>query len=165
MREKRVSGSGVSGGDGGKASPFRHLYVGFGFLFFALGAVGAAVPVLPTTPFLLLAAYCFARGSRRFNAWFVSTGLYQRHLAGFIRERSMTRRTKVVILAWATAMLALAFFAMDNPYGRACVAAVLAVKYWYFLCRIKTAPPAGAGERVASEEPGNSAVPSERGRA
>lgn len=114
------------------------IFVAVGFVFFALGAVGAALPVLPTTPFLLIAAACFARGSERFNRWFLGTKLYQRHLDSFVRERAMTLRTKVVICAFATTMLLIAFFMMNNIWGRIVVVGVIAVKYYYFVFRIRT---------------------------
>jgi uncharacterized membrane protein YbaN (DUF454 family) len=65
------------------------IYIILGFTFVGIGALGVILPVLPTTPFLLLASFFFTRGSERFNAWFVSTKLYKNHLADFIRNRSM----------------------------------------------------------------------------
>jgi len=47
-----------------------------GLTFFAIGAVGAVVPILPTVVFMLLAAYCFARGSRRLHGWQMNHRLF-----------------------------------------------------------------------------------------
>lgn len=120
------------------------IFVGLGLLFFALGAVGAVLPVLPTTPFLLVAAACFAKGSTRFNNWFLNTKLYKNHLDSFVRERAMTLRTKVGLCAFATTMLLIAFFIMSNIYGRILVLCVIAFKYYYFIFRIRTIKPDAA---------------------
>ena len=61
----------------------------------ALGAIGVLLPVLPATPFLLLAAVLFAKSSKRLHQWFVQTKLYQRHLESFVRNREMTLETKI----------------------------------------------------------------------
>ena len=50
----------------------RALYVSFGCLFVLIGVVGIITPLLPTTPFLLLAAACYARGSERFHQWLMT---------------------------------------------------------------------------------------------
>lgn len=114
------------------------LYLIIGFLFFGLGAIGVILPVLPTTPFLLVASYCFARGSKRFNAWFLSTKIYQKHLDSFVKERAMTLKTKISLLSFASAMLILAFCLVDVIYARILIIAVMIFKYYYFICRIKT---------------------------
>lgn len=114
------------------------LYLIIGFLFFGLGAIGVILPVLPTTPFLLVASYCFARGSKRFNDWFLSTKIYQKHLDSFVKERAMTLKTKISLLSFASAMLILAFCLVDVIYARILIIAVMVFKYYYFICRIKT---------------------------
>lgn len=114
------------------------LYLIIGFLFFGLGAIGVVLPVLPTTPFLLVASYCFARCSKRFNDWFLSTKIYQKHLDSFVKERAMTLKTKISLLSFASAMLILAFCLVDVIYARILIIAVMVFKYYYFICRIKT---------------------------
>ena len=52
------------------------IYICIGLVAFALGAIGVILPILPTTPFLLLASFCFAKGSERFNTWFISICRY-----------------------------------------------------------------------------------------
>jgi len=116
----------------------RGLYIVIGFIFFALGAVGAVLPVLPTVPLLLVSAFCFAKGSERVNRWFLSTRLYRKHLDSFVKERSMLLKTKVCILVFASAMLIIAFFMMQNLFGRVFILILMVIKYYYFLFRIKT---------------------------
>lgn len=116
----------------------KYIFIALGFIFFALGAVGAVLPVLPTTPFLLAASVCFAKGSKRFHNWFTATKLYQNHLDSFVKERSMTLKTKIGLLVFASSMLLIAFFMMNNIYGRILILALIAFKYYYFIFRIKT---------------------------
>lgn len=74
----------------------KYIYITVGLISVVLGAIGVVFPILPTTPFLLLASYCFAKGSDRFNTWFIGTKLYKKHLESFVKERSMTLKEKYV---------------------------------------------------------------------
>lgn len=116
------------------------LYGFLGLLFLAIGGIGVVLPVLPTTPFLLVATFFFARSSTRFNNWFLATKLYQCHLDSFVKNRSMSLKTKWSILLPVSAMLVLAFGLMDNLPGRLTIVALIAFKYWYFFAKIKTIP-------------------------
>jgi len=81
-----------------------------------LGAVGAVLPILPTTPFLLLAAFCFAKSSDKLDAWFRGTRLYKSHLETMSRGEGMTRPAKARIIATVTAVMAIAVFFMMRAY-------------------------------------------------
>ena len=59
-----------------------------------LGAVGAVLPLLPAFPFLLLAAFCFARSSERLDGWFKGTKLYKENQESFVQGNGMTKKTK-----------------------------------------------------------------------
>lgn len=110
-----------------------------GFVCFGLGAVGAVLPVLPTTPFLLLAAFCFARSSKKLDDWFKSTKLYRRVLEGYVKRRAMTVRAKLTLLIPVSAVLLASFLLMKNvPVGRAVVAVVWVAHVVYFGFVVKT---------------------------
>ena len=110
-----------------------------GFLSFALGCIGAALPIIPTTPFILVAAFCFARSSKRLNDWFKQTKLYKKVLKDFATKRTMTIKAKLTILVPVTMLLAVAFFMMGTaPIGQAVVALVWAAHVIYFGFVVKT---------------------------
>lgn len=119
-------------------SPIKLLWLMIGIVSMVLGAIGVVLPVLPTTPFLLLASFCFAKGSDRFHKWFIGTKLYKKHLESFVTSRSMTLKTKFCILLPASAMLILAMLAMSNIYGRVFIVFLIIFKYIYFFTRIET---------------------------
>lgn len=118
--------------------PLRVLYIALGFLFVGLGAVGVFLPVLPTTPFLLLASFFFSKGSKRFEKWFIGTKLYKEHLEEFLKDRSMKLKTKVKLLSFSSMVLLLSAYLVKIIYVRIFIAFVIVYKYYYFIFRIKT---------------------------
>ena len=122
-----------------KARLRRGLWAAGGFLFFALGMLGVVLPILPTTPFILVAAFCFARSSGRLNRWFQGTKVYKMVLEGYMTKRSMTLRAKLTILVPVTVLLAVGFAMMGSvPVGRAIVAIVWVGHIVYFGFVVKT---------------------------
>ena len=116
------------------------IFIVFGFICAGIGAVGVALPILPTAPFLLLASVCFAKGSQKFHDWFKRTKLYKKHLESFEKSRSMTMKTKLCILLPVSALMLFAFFMMNNIPGRVTLGILIVLKYWYFIFKIKTIP-------------------------
>ena len=114
------------------------IYFMIGFMSFVLGIIGIILPILPTTPFLLLSAYCFAKSSQKVNQWFLSTQIYQNHLDSFVKERTMTLKTKISILSFASLMLAFPLLLSNHLYIKLIICCLYIFKYYYFFFKIKT---------------------------
>ena len=74
------------------------MYLSLGMVSLGLGILGIPLPILPTTPFLLLAIACFTRSSKRFEKWLYQTKLYQSYVADFRETKSIGQRTKEKII-------------------------------------------------------------------
>lgn len=117
----------------------RYLWAVLGLLFFGLGLVGTVLPLLPATPFILLAAVCFARSSKRLNDWFMSTALYRNVFEKYVTQRSMTVKAKLSILVPVTVLLAIGFVLMqDVLIGRIVLGIIWVAHVVYFGFMVKT---------------------------
>ncbi|MDR2646712.1 MAG: YbaN family protein [Oscillospiraceae bacterium] len=116
------------------------LFTALGFLAFAAGTVGIFLPLLPTTPLYLLAAFCFVRGSQKFHERLTGTILYKKHIDQFITVRAMTTRTKLGICIPVSCMLAAAAWFAPVWHAQVLIAAAALFKWGYFIFRIKTIP-------------------------
>ncbi len=109
-----------------------------------LGAMGAVLPLLPAFPFLLLAAFCFARSSEKLNNWFTHTKLYKDNLESFVQGRGMTKKTKVRIMVTVTLLMSIGFAMMGAvPVGRIVLGCVWVFHIVYFTFGVKTLPVGG----------------------
>ncbi len=110
-----------------------------GCISLGLGAVGAVLPVLPTVPFLLLAAICFSRSSERLDRWFKGTKLYKNNLESYVRGEGMTVKTKAKIILMVTILMTIGFVMMGAvPIGRIVLCFVWVAHLCYFGFRVKT---------------------------
>ena len=114
------------------------FYILLGFLCIGLGGVGVITPGLPTTPFLLLAFYCFSKSSDRLKNWFMATALYDKYLKNYDQKRAMTMKQKVSILGFSAPFCIFAFWVMPSIWGRIALVIVVIIQYYYFFFKIKT---------------------------
>ena len=117
------------------------ILIVIGCICLALGTIGVILPILPTTPFYLVTAYCFARSSQRLNDWFKSTKLYKKHLESFVEKKGMLASTKACILTTVTILMAVGFFFMSRKgiWIPCIILAVVWVAHMiYFLFFVKT---------------------------
>lgn len=112
----------------------RGTLVAAGTVFLALGIVGIVLPVLPTTPFLLLAAACYARSSRRFYDWLLGNRVFGRYIRNYREGKGITLRDKAVSigLLWLTILFSI-FFVVRNPWVKVVLAAIAAGVTAYLL--------------------------------
>ena len=114
------------------------LYIIAGFIGLGLGALGAALPLLPAFPFLMLAAFCFARSSDKLDNWFRNTKLYKNNLESYVQGRGMTKKTKIRIMITVTLLMSVGFVMMGSvPVGRIVLACVWVFHIIYFAFGVK----------------------------
>ena len=115
------------------------IYIITGCIGLAPGAVGAVLPLLPSFPFLLLAAVCFGKSSERLNNWFVNTKLYKNNLESFVKGQGMTWKTKIRIMITVTVLMTIGFIMMNQVVvGRIVLACVWVFHIIYFIFGVKT---------------------------
>ena len=126
------------------ARPVRALFAVLGTLFLALGAVGVVIPVLPTTPFVLLAAACYLRASGRLHGRLLRSRTFGPTIVAWQEHGAIPPRAKAI----AIALIALTFgvsvlFVVEPPLMRAGLAALgIVLVAWLAL---RPVPPAGGG--------------------
>ena len=86
------------------------IYLSLGMLSLGLGILGIPLPILPTTPFLLLAIACFARSSKRFEKWLYHTKLYQSYVADFRETKSIAKERKKKIIVQIYVLMGISIF-------------------------------------------------------
>ena len=89
----------------------RKLLIGAGTLSTGIGIIGIFIPILPTTPFLLLAAACYMRSSERFYQWLINNRVFGAYVRSYIEGRGMPVRIKIftILLLWLTIGLSVIF--------------------------------------------------------
>ncbi|MBF0977759.1 MAG: YbaN family protein [Atopobium sp.] len=119
----------------------RVAFMALGCISLTLAVLGVVLPILPTVPFLALAAFCFAKSSDRLNNWLINTKFYQNNLADFKAGKGMTVKTKVRILTTVTLVMAVGLIVMlmkGVTVGSIILSVVWLGHIYYFGFKVKT---------------------------
>jgi len=123
----------------------KSLLIGIGWLCFLIGMIGVVLPILPTTPFLLLSAALFAKSSKRCEAWLVSSKVYKRYVTPFKEQGGLTIKKKIEILLLVYLMLLISGLLVSHIHVRLVLLVVAFVK----LIVLMKLPTARQGEMVS----------------
>jgi uncharacterized membrane protein YbaN (DUF454 family) len=114
----------------------RFLYFVLGLLLLATGIVGMFLPLMPTTIFLILAAWCFSRSSQRLEAWLLGHPTFGPTIVNWREHGVIGPRAKTMACSGMALGLAIFWFAVrPGPWLLLLVAAILGACAWYVLSR------------------------------
>ena len=119
----------------------RYLMLAGAWTACIIGCIGVFVPVLPTTPLLLLATFLFAKSSPRCHAWIISTRVYRTYVAAFREAGGIPLGTKVRILAVSFTLMGLSAWFVQKPLVWAILGCVSAFLLYLMFVRIPTITP------------------------
>ena len=126
----------------------RYLMLAGAWTACIIGCIGVFVPVLPTTPLLLLATFLFAKSSPRCHAWICSTRVYKTYVEAFKQAGGIPAATKARILAVSFALLGASAYFVQKPAVWAVLGCVAVFLLYLMIVRIPTVP---ANPRPARE--------------
>jgi len=134
--------------------PLRYFWNLLGFLALGLGIIGIPLPVLPTTPFILLAAYLFAKGSPRYHAWLRNHKTFGKIVRDWEEHGSIPTRAKII----ATVMIAIAisfplWITRENvPVEARWATAILAGIGWTYVITRPSGPASGPSKHDLADK-------------
>ena len=91
----------------------RFLLISAGWISVTLGAIGVIVPLLPTTPFLLLALACFSKSSPKFHTWLTSHKLLGKYINFWNENKTISTKVKIRIALLILVTLSISLYSLD----------------------------------------------------
>ena len=115
----------------------KRVFIFLGWIFTGLALIGVALPILPTTPFILLAGWLFAKSSERYERWLKSTRVYKRYAVPFIEAGGLSFRKKAELFITVYSVLIVSGLLIANTHVRIFLG-ILAIVKFIVICRMPT---------------------------
>ena len=108
----------------------RHLYFATGLLFVGLAAIGAALPIMPTVPFLLVAVFCFARSNPALEQRILDHPQFGPQVRDWRDRRAISRKTKIIAIGAMAVGVVFTFFTLGAPFYYVSIAILVLAGGW-----------------------------------
>ncbi len=132
---------GNSGTNMGTLNTVRLAYMSLGLLFTGLGLLGTLLPILPSTPFFLIAAYLFSRSHPRLEAWLLSLPQVGPLVKNYREGRGIPRRTKVLATALALGAAGISIYGLPHILGQMALLLLIAYGIYFIWKQVPTLAP------------------------
>jgi len=116
------------------------LYFCAAWVCLVLGLIGIPVPVLPTTPFILLSAFLFAQSSERYHTWLKTTKVYKAYVLSYKERGGITLKRKLQIIGITYVFMGLSGFLVQKVYVWIILVVCAACQFYALMLRIPTIP-------------------------
>lgn len=115
----------------------RNILLGIAWISLILGGIGIFLPLLPTTPFILLSAFCFQKSSERFHQWILNSLIFGKYIRDYQEQKGITLKNKIVAVTFMALGMSFSAYKVPNTYMRISLLVIfIAVSYHIF--KIKT---------------------------
>lgn len=115
----------------------RNILLGIAWISLILGGIGIFLPLLPTTPFILLSAFCFQKSSERFHQWILNSPIFWKYIRDYQEQKGITLKNKIVAVTFMALGMSFSAYKVPNTYMRISLLVIfIAVSYHIF--KIKT---------------------------
>ncbi|MCE4963128.1 YbaN family protein [Staphylococcus haemolyticus] len=118
----------------------RYVLIVLGIVFTVIAFIGAVLPLLPTTPFLILAAICFTNSSRKFKIWLESTQIYKNYVENLKKYKGYTMKEKIRILISLYIVVGFSIFMISKLYIRIGLVIMVVIQTIVLFTFVKTLP-------------------------
>ncbi len=114
------------------------ILIGSGTFFLILGIIGIFIPILPTTPFLLLAAACYAKGSKKFYNWLINNKWFGEYIKNYREQRGIPLYVKIISITFLWITIAFSTFIIVSNLLIQIILIIIAVGVTIHILTIKT---------------------------
>ena len=115
----------------------KNILLGIGWTSLALGTIGIFLPLLPTTPFLLVSAFCFQKSSEKFHNWLIKSPVFGKYIQDYQEKKGITLQNKIISIVFMAMGMAFSAYKIQHIHARIALVVIFIAVTWH-ICKINT---------------------------